>query len=86
MQLEQDKTRAKAANKVALETEKEKDTAEKFYDIFEFYDIFHKKGLESLKFAWNDEAEPTRKEVTLMTENTLSVSAPAGTASRGTSM
>jgi hypothetical protein len=53
----------------------------------EFYDIFHKKGLdETLKFAWNDEAETERKEAALMTDNTRSASAPAGTATSGSSI
>ena len=53
----------------------------------EFYDIFHKKGLdEDLKFAWNDEAETARNEAGLMTENTYFISAAAGTAVSGASM
>ena len=52
----------------------------------EFYDIFHKKGLdETLKFDWNDEVETVRKDVELMTENTLSVSSVPGTTSIGSS-
>ena len=50
-------------------------------------DYDHKKGFdEDLKFAWNDEAETARKESVLMTENTHSVSADAGTATRGSSI
>ena len=53
----------------------------------EFYDVFHKKGLdEDLKFAWNDVAETVRKEVALMSENTPSVSEAAGTTTSGASM
>ena len=52
----------------------------------EFYDIFHKKGLEeALKFALNDEAETERKDA-LMVQNTRSVSAVAGTATSGASI
>jgi hypothetical protein len=40
----------------------------------EFYDIFHKNGLdEALKFASNDKAETARQEATLMAENSRCV-------------
>ncbi len=53
----------------------------------EFYDIFHKKGLdEDLKFAWNDEAETARKEAALMAENTRSISVAVGTTVSGASI
>jgi hypothetical protein len=53
----------------------------------EFYDIFHTKGPdETLKFAWNDEAETARKRAALMTENSRCVPATAGTGASGASI